>query len=148
MSALVKTLVAAGLAGASLLASAQSIAPRHGADTAAEIDQRQARQAQRIERGVLRGDLTRREARELRQDQREIRRLEARALADGRLDWREARHLTALLDAADARIRELRRDHDPRYDRDMRRDGESAVDGELRYDRDLRRDPSRTTYRG
>lgn len=112
MSALVKTLVAAGLATASLLASAESVAPNRHTETAAEINQRQARQELRIERGVARGDLTRHEARELRQGQREIRRAEARALADGRLDWREARHLTALLDAADVRIRELRRDRD------------------------------------
>lgn len=111
MSAFVKILVAGGLATASLFASAESIAPRHH-DTAREINQRQAQQEQRIERGVARGMLTRHEARELRRDQREIRRAEAQALADGRIDWREARRLTAMLDAADARIRELRHDRD------------------------------------
>jgi cell division septum initiation protein DivIVA len=111
MSAFVKILVAGGLATASLFASAESIAPRHH-DTAREINERQARQEQRIERGVARGLLTRHEARELRRDQREIRRAEAQALADGRIDWREARRLTAMLDAADARIRELRHDRD------------------------------------
>jgi hypothetical protein len=111
MSAFVKTLVAAALATASLLASAQSIAPRHH-DTARDINERQARQEQRIEQGVARGALTRHEARELRQGQREIRRAETQALADGRIDRREARHLTAMLDAADARIRELRHDRD------------------------------------
>lgn len=120
MSAIVKTLVAAGLATASLLASAQSIAPNRHTETAAEINQRQARQEQRIERGVAHGDITRWEARELRQGQREIRRAEARALADGRLDRREARHLTAMLDAADLRIRELRRDRDHSALRDHR----------------------------
>jgi hypothetical protein len=112
MSAFVKTLVAAGLAGASLLASAESLAPNRHTETAAEINQRQARQEQRIDQGLARGELTRREARELRQGQRDIRRAESRALADGRLDWREARHLTAMLDAADLRIRELRHDRD------------------------------------
>jgi hypothetical protein len=111
MSAFAKIVIAAGLAGASLLASAQSIAPRHH-DTAIEINERQARQEERIERGVARGDLTRREARELRQGQREIHRAEGLAMADGRIDRREARQLLALLDAADARIRELRRDRD------------------------------------
>jgi len=111
MSAFAKILVAAGLASASLFASAESIAPRHH-DTAIEINERQARQEQRIERGVARGDLTRREARELRHGQREIRRAETHAMADGRIDRREARRLQAMLDAADARIRELRRDRD------------------------------------
>ena len=120
MSAFVKTFVAASLASMSLLASAESIAPNRHTETAAEINQRQARQEQRIERGVARGEITRWEARELRQGQREIRRAEARALADGRLDWREARHLTAMLDAADVRIRELRRDRDHRDHRDLR----------------------------
>lgn len=114
MSAFMKTLVAAGLATASLLASAESIAPNRHTETAAEINQRQARQEQRIDQGLARGELTRHEARELRQGQREIRRAETRALADGRLDWREARHLTAMLDAADLRIRELRHDRDHR----------------------------------
>lgn len=45
----------------------------------------------------------------LRQGQREIARTEAQARADGRLSRGELRHLTALLDCADAQIRLLRR---------------------------------------
>ena len=66
--------LAALTAGAALTATAQPIAR---IDTPA-IDARQAHQELRIERGVARGELTRREARELRIGQRQIARTEAR----------------------------------------------------------------------
>jgi predicted XRE-type DNA-binding protein len=76
------------------------------------VDQRQARQEQRIQRGVARGDITQREARQLWRQQREIERAEANARADGRINRREMQELVAMLDEADQRIRHQRRDAD------------------------------------
>jgi dephospho-CoA kinase len=91
-----------------MAASAQSFAR---IDTP-EIDARQARQEARIERGMARGEFTRREARALHQSQREIARAEARAKADGYVSRYEIRHLTAMLDQADLQIRQMRHDRD------------------------------------
>ena len=68
MHTALKTLIAAAATVASIAASAQPFAR---IDTSA-IDTRQARQEQRIQAGVTRGDLTRREARTLEQGQRDI----------------------------------------------------------------------------
>ena len=107
MDIALKTLIAAAATVASIAASAQPFAR---IDTSA-IDARQARQEQRIQAGVARGELTRREARSLEQGQRDISRAEARAKADGRVSPSEMRQLVALLDRADAQIRALR--HEP-----------------------------------
>jgi hypothetical protein len=100
-----KAIVATAAAIVSIAASAAH--PVHP-PAASEIDVRQARQEQRIERAIARGDLSRRELRSLRQGQREIAHAEAQALADGHLSRRELRHLNTLLDQADAQIRLLR----------------------------------------
>ena len=107
MHTALKTLIAAAATVASIAASAQPFAR---IDTFA-IDSRQARQEQRIQAGVARGELTRREARVLEQGQRDIARTEARAKADGHVSAGEMRQLVALLDRADAQIRTLR--HEP-----------------------------------
>ena len=102
MHTALKAVVAAAAAIVSLAASA---APQSARFHAGDVDQRQARQEQRIERAVARGELNRREVRVLRQGQREIARAEAQARADGRLSRGELRHLTGMLDRADAQIR-------------------------------------------
>lgn len=104
MSNLLKTTAAALLAVTALAASAQ---PMHSLSSS-ELDARQARQAQRIERGVARGEITWREARTLRNEQHEIARAEAAAKSDGHLSRRELRHLEALVDRADANIQAMR----------------------------------------
>ncbi len=114
MNTTLKTLLATAATLASMAASAQHFAP---VDTR-EIDVRQARQEMRIERGLSQGDFTRREARMLRQGQREIARSEAEAKADGHVTRYEMRRLMALLDQADAQIRQFRNDRDGRGDRD------------------------------
>jgi hypothetical protein len=108
---------AAALSAVTLAASAQNYQydrpPRiNQEERSLSIDQRQARQEQRIQRGVARGDITRREARELWRQQREIERAEAHARADGRINRREMQELMAMLDDADQRIRHQRRDQD------------------------------------
>lgn len=111
MHTALKSVLAAAAAVASIAASAQ---PFTRIDTR-EIDTRQARQEQRIERGLARGEFTRHEVRTLRQGQREIARVEARAKADGRVSRGEMRTLIALLDQADAQIRQMRHDRDGRH---------------------------------
>ena len=75
------------------------------------IDERQARQAQAIERGRQTGKITWREGRQLRKEQSEIAKLEARFRAnDGRIDLSEHRVLHRMLDEARQNIRSERRD--------------------------------------
>ena len=107
--------LAASLVGVSLVSSA--LAAPGCLDGRRKIQEAsalryQARQEARIERGLARGEFTRREARSLRQGQREIARVEARAKADGHVSRYEIRNLIALLDQADAQIREFRHDRD------------------------------------
>jgi hypothetical protein len=111
MNIVIKSLLATAAVVASIAASAQPFAP---IDTR-EIDARQARQETRIERGIARGEINRREARTLLQGQRQIARAEERARADGRITRQEMRRLTALLDQADAQIRGLRQDRNARH---------------------------------
>jgi hypothetical protein len=110
MNPIVKTTLAVAAAIASMAASAQ---PWGRIDTR-EIDARQAKQQQRIERGAARGDFTRSELRTLQIGQREIARVESRAKADGRVTPHERRTLTAMLDRADTQIRNFRHDRDGR----------------------------------
>ena len=74
----------------------------------ARIDRRQARQHARIEQGCRRGDLTRAERRHLRAGQRNVRRMEWRAEADGRLDPRERWRIHRALDRQSRAIYRLR----------------------------------------
>lgn len=90
---------------AALVSIAATAAGPGGHFGATEIDERQARQEQRIERLLARGELSRREYRTLRRGQEAIARVEAQALADGRLGRREMRQLSSMLDEADAQIR-------------------------------------------
>jgi hypothetical protein len=110
MHTALKTLIAASGLAAALAASAQPFA---GYDLH-EIDARQARQAERIERGIERGQITREEARMLRREQRTVAHFEAQYKADGFVSRDERRELTKLLDRVDDRIRLARHDADVR----------------------------------
>ena len=83
-------------------------------DTDRQIDARQDRQHDRIEQGIRSGELTRREARELLREQREIAALEARFRADGRLSPWEYRILDRELDDASRNIRQEKHDRQAR----------------------------------
>jgi uncharacterized membrane protein YebE (DUF533 family) len=76
-----KVLVVTVLAALSLPVFAQQSTP--------QIDQRQARQEQRIEQGVRSGNLTPRETARLERGQARIRQMERQALADGHISRRE-----------------------------------------------------------
>ena len=116
MHTTLKTLLVTAATLASMAASAQHFAPIETRD----IDARQARQEERIERGMAQGDFSRREARTLLQGQREIARAEAEAKADGHITRYEMRRLTALLDQANVQIRQMRHDRDGREGRNGR----------------------------
>jgi hypothetical protein len=71
------------------------------------VDRREWRQHVRIHRGVASGQLTPREARQLRMGQRHVRRMELRCRADGRIGPRERFRLHRALDRQGVRIRRL-----------------------------------------
>lgn len=115
MQNILKTALVAAAVVASIGASAQTYQrhydPRVGVDTT-ELDARIARQGDRIERGIQRGQLNRYETRQLMREHRDIERMQARAKSDGRVSRWEADQLTALVDRADQHIRDLRRNFD------------------------------------
>lgn len=86
----------------------------HSRSFSQQIDARQERQMERIQHGARSGQLTRREFRELMQEQQTIRAMERRFRADGRIDAREFRRLDHALDVADRNIRVELRDRQAR----------------------------------
>jgi hypothetical protein len=82
------------------------------------INRRQDYQRDRIRREIRDGDLTRREARRLIDQQRRIEAYERRSRRDGGgLDWRERRNLDRMLDRS---RRDIYRESNDRQDRDRR----------------------------
>lgn len=94
--------VAAGL----VLISATSAS----AASLSNIEQRQDRQADRIEDGRRTGSVTWREGLKLRAEQRRINRVERAFASDGHVDRQERRILTNMQDRASANIRHERND--------------------------------------
>lgn len=108
---MLKTILTAAVAAAALSAVTLPAAAHERS-----IDQRQAKQAQAIERGRQTGKITWREGRQLRKQQAEIARLEAKLRAnDGRIDINEHRVLHRLLDVARKDIRAEKRDGQRRF---------------------------------
>ncbi len=99
-----KFLVAATVAIAAVGAFAQpsTATPR--------IDQREANQQQRIDQGVASGQLTKREASRLDQQQAGIARTEARAKSDGIVTAAERRHVVQKQKRASRAIRHQKHD--------------------------------------
>jgi hypothetical protein len=77
-------------------------------DRTIRADERQMAQRTRIHQGRESGDITRREAVSLREDQRHIRRSERRAKADGDVSRYERRRLERKQDRASRRIHHAR----------------------------------------
>ncbi len=82
--------------------------------SADEIDRRQSMQERRIQDGVRSGEINRREYRALEIEQARIRQLEARAKADGRVDYREAAEIRRAQNEASRHIRQESTDGDRR----------------------------------
>jgi opacity protein-like surface antigen len=112
-----KTLATLALVAASALtvtATAASAQPYRDHDNGyrgalISIDQRQEQLQRRIDRGVARGDLTRREAYRLQSQMRDIARLEARYRMNGLSGWERA-DLDNRLDRLSAQVRFERND--------------------------------------
>ena len=79
------------------------------------IDQRQANQHERIERGLRNGQLTQREAQRLFEHERRIRRMERMALADGRMSRWERQRIEQEQDLLSRRIARNTHDQQRRY---------------------------------
>lgn len=116
-----KTLIVALAAATALTATAASAQPYgYGrpdgprAERWMSINERQAMLDRRIDRGIARGDLTRREAYNARATFQTIARLEHRYRRDGLSQWERA-DLDRRFDALAAQIRWDRRDGDRRY---------------------------------
>lgn len=77
------------------------------------FEQRIDRQHDRIRHGIRNGELTRKEAKKLRRENRHIAKLERKFTRDGRLDRNERRTLRRELDQASRKIRKLK--HNDRY---------------------------------
>jgi hypothetical protein len=104
--------VAAALAGAVTLASAQTAAPATTPTQKAEqrFENRQQRQEQRIDQGVASGALTPHETRRLGRQQAGLVRAESRAEADGKITRGEAAAIEKRQDRASRTI--YRQKHD------------------------------------
>ena len=98
-----KLLSFAAIAAMSLPALAQT-------QSTPRIDQRQANQAQRIEKGKQSGALTDREAARLEKGQARVQKAEDKAVADGKVTKKEQRRLEHAQDAQSRRI--YREKHD------------------------------------
>lgn len=99
---------AAAVAATTLAATAPAFADR--------IDDRQARQMQRIEQGYRSGSLTRSEYHNLIAQQREIARLERRLESDGHLTTYERYQLSSMQNAASRNIFWQKHDREGRHD--------------------------------
>ena len=95
------------IAAVGLVLFTAGVASAHGTRN---INDRQDRQADRIEDGRSAGSITWREGLKLRAEQRRIARAEAAFRADGHLDRQERRVLTSMQDRASSHIRAERRD--------------------------------------
>ena len=89
----------------------QPLHSRHGKrhdGLMAKVDVRQDRQWRRIKRGIRSGELSRKEAKKLKRQQRRIAGLKQAFLDDGRLSRKERHILMDRLDAASERIYRLK----------------------------------------
>jgi D-mannonate dehydratase len=104
-----KTLIVTLAAATALTAGAAAAQPGYGRDHWMSINERQAMLERRIERGVQRGDLTRREAIRLQRQMRDLARLEARYRYNGLSGWERA-DLDHRFDRLSAQVRFERHD--------------------------------------
>jgi hypothetical protein len=74
------------------------------------IDQRQEKQDERIEKGLKRGELTKKEARRLEKGQEHVENLEENALENGKVTKREKQRIDKAQDKQSQRIYKQRHD--------------------------------------
>ena len=103
-------LTALAISIVALTAQAQGISPTAGAASTPRIDQREARQQQRIAQGTASGQLTPHETRRLEKEQAAINRAEGKAKADGTVTTQERAHLTHMQNRASRDIHHQKHD--------------------------------------
>lgn len=108
MSTIKHLAVGATLTLAALGAFAQAAAPAAAATPG--VDQRQANQEKRIDKGIASGELTKRETRRLEKEQVAINKAEDKAKADGTVTKAERRHLHKMQNHASADIHKQKHD--------------------------------------
>ncbi|MBQ0959069.1 hypothetical protein KAK06_08860 [Ideonella sp. 4Y11] len=96
----------------SATAAAQA-SPPAGAASVVRMEQREAKQEQRIQQGVAAGELTAHEQRTLQRGQVRIDAAQQRAAADGRLTVHEQRRIEQRQDVQSKVIYRRKHDHDP-----------------------------------
>lgn len=117
-----KNMIAKGILASTLMLGLSGIAHAEEATapTATEkrenvIDKREANQEKRIEEGVKNGSLTAQEQKRLENEQKKIKKMEARAEADGKVTKKEMKHLQHAQNAASHDI--ARKKHNKRKNR-------------------------------
>jgi hypothetical protein len=78
------------------------------AEGEAKVDARQDMQDQRIEKGIESGELTQGEQKRLEKQQGRIQRAEDRAMKDGQMSGKEARHINRMQNKASGAIHRAR----------------------------------------
>ncbi len=125
-----KTIVkAVAIASLTLLVASPSFAYQgdRGYAKTDRIADRIDRQQQRIERGIKNDDLTRKEAKQLRGDLKDIRQLKRIFRDDGRLSKGERRYLQKRLDKSSRQIKRLKHNEIRRYVRLHDRYGKGSL---------------------
>ena len=92
------------------MTSGVALAQGAGTTSTPRIDQRQANQQERIDRGVKSGALTQKEAARLQKDQQRIGRMEKNAMADGKMTPRERRRIEHAQDTQSRKIYQEKHD--------------------------------------
>lgn len=100
---LAKFVTLAAFAALALPASAQT-------DSTKRIDKRQDLQEQRIEKGVQKGQLTKKEAARLEKGQARVQKMEDKAVADGRVSAKERARIEKAQDKQSRKIHRERHD--------------------------------------
>jgi hypothetical protein len=80
------------------------------AQSTPRVDKRQENQDERIERGIQKGQITKKEARRLEKGQENVENLEDKALSDGKVTKREKRRIEKAQDRQSERIQKQRYD--------------------------------------
>jgi hypothetical protein len=95
---------------AAIVASSFALPGYTLAQSTPRIDNRQENQDERIDRGIQKGQLTKKEARRLDKGQEHVEDLEDKALQDGKVTKREKRRIENAQDKQSERIRKQRHD--------------------------------------
>ncbi|MEZ5614178.1 MAG: hypothetical protein R3E35_03050 [Rhodocyclaceae bacterium] len=107
---------------ATLLLTAFTLPVLAQTDSTPRIDQRQANQQQRIDRGLQSGALTEQEAARMEKGQAHVQKIEDRAAADGQVTKKERARIEHAQDAQSKRIYRQKHDRQHDFNRDGRKD--------------------------